>query len=146
MDDGDRALAEQGRLLADALVAALPAWSVRVVTALGGPGLAAPGEAAGREAAAAIGPRLHRLLAADVDEQRANPLAVARQAVPWPTEVLRSAGVAPVARDDHDREHFPDDVYGLTPMTFADLDETLQEPGIVWGAMKAHVHLARHRR
>jgi hypothetical protein len=109
------------------------------------PDLADAGQAAGREAAAELGPRLRALLAADVDEQRANPLAVARAAVTWPTEVLRAAGEPPVRRDDHQRTHFPDDDYDLTPMTFADLDPSLHEPGILWGAIKARTHLLRHK-
>jgi hypothetical protein len=136
-------LAAEGAALAAAIEAALPRWSVRVVTALGGPADAA--QVAGREAAAAIGPALRALLTADVDEQRANPLAIVRTAVAWPTAVLRDAGVPPVERDDYDRAHFPDDIYGLTPRTFGDIDESLHEPGIRWGAMKAHVHVRRHR-
>ena len=31
------------------------------------------------------------------------------------------------------------------PATFADVDPALHEPGLVWGAAKAHVHLARRR-
>jgi len=136
-------LAAEGASLADAVLAALPSWSVRVVTTLGGP--ADRAEVAGRDAAAAIGPALRTLLTADVDAQRANPLAIVRTAVAWPTAVLRDAGVPPVARDDFARAHFPDDVYDLTPATFGDIDESLQEAGIRWGAMKAHVHLQRHR-
>ena len=40
------------------------------------------------------------------------------------------------------RRNFPDDVYDLSPATFADVDPALHEPGLVWGAAKAHVHLA----
>ena len=60
--------------------------------------------------------------------------------------VLRAAGASPVPRDDFDVRNFPDDVYGLSPATFADVDPALHEPGLVWGAAKAHVHLARRRR
>jgi hypothetical protein len=140
----EQALAEHGARLAEGIVDALPAWSARAVARFR-PDLAAAGEAAGREAAAELGPTLRALLAADVDEQRANPLAVARRAVAWPTKVLRDAGVPPVHRDDHQRTHFPDDDYDLTPMSFADLDESLQEPGILWGAIKARTHLLRHK-
>jgi hypothetical protein len=143
--EAEAALAEHGAALAEAIIAALPGWSARAVARFR-PDLVADGEAAGREAAAALGPRLRALLAADVDQQRANPLAVARAAVAWPTAVLRGAGVAPVGRDEHDRTHFPDDDYGLTPMTFGDLDPSLHEPGILWGAVKARTHLLRHAR
>ncbi len=40
---------------------------------------------------------------------------------------------------------FPDDDYDLTPASFGDLDPALHEPGLVWGAAKAHVFLARRR-
>ena len=139
----DEAFAAVGVELADAIVAALPGWVVRAVASRGGPTDAA--DSAGRAAAAALASELRAVLAADVDDQRVNPLAVTRRAVAWPTAVLREAGVAPVERDDYARAHFPDDVYDLTPMTWADVDETLQEVGIRWGAMKAHVHLQRHR-
>jgi hypothetical protein len=142
--EAETALAEHGAALADAIVAVLPAWSAQAVARFR-PDLADRGEAAGRDAAAALGPRLRALLAADVDEQRANPLAVTRAAVAWPTGVLREAGVPPVRRDDHQRAHFPDDDYALTPMAFADLDPSLHEPGILWGAIKARTHLLRHR-
>ncbi len=35
---------------------------------------------------------------------------------------------------------------GLAPASFADLHPDLHEPGLVWGAAKAHVVLARRRR
>jgi hypothetical protein len=51
-----------------------------------------------------------------------------------------------VARDEFSLRNFPDDVYDLTPASFADVDPELHEPGLLWGAAKAHVHLARRRR
>jgi hypothetical protein len=90
-------------------------------------------------------PELRALLAADVDAQRANPLALLRAAVRHPTEVLRAAGVAPVARDEFAEHSFPDDIYDLSPAAFADVDPSLTELGIVWGAAKAHVILTRRR-
>lgn len=144
-DDANHDLLVHGTALASAVTAALPGWVVRCVESVAGPRLRAEAEAAGREAAADIGPRLATLLTADVDAQRANPLALVREAVRYPTEVLRAAGVAPRPRRGFDAEHFPDDEYGLVPMTWRDVDESLQEPGIVWGALKARAHLARHR-
>jgi hypothetical protein len=151
--DPDAALAEQGAALADAIVTALPGWSTRVVEHLlvahrgaADPDLLERATRAGREAAETVGPPLRTLLAADVDQQHTNPLSVVRDAVRWPAEVLRDAGVPPVVRDEHDERHFPDDVYGLTPMTFADIDPALHDLGIVWGAWKARAHLVRHRR
>jgi hypothetical protein len=138
----DEAFAAAGAALADAMLAAIPSWSERVVVARGGPAGAAL--EAGRAAAATIEPDLRALLAADVDDQHENPLAQLRRAVPWPTVVLRDAGVEPVARDAFAVAHFPDDDYDLTPMTWADVDETLVERGVLWGAIKAHVHMKRH--
>lgn len=145
MTEQEAALAEHGAALAEQIVGALPGWSARAVARFR-PDLADAGEAAGRDAAEALAPRLRALLAADVDEQRMNPLAIAREAVAWPTAVLREAGVPPVHRDEHQRTHFPDDDYDLVPMAFADLDPGLHEPGILWGAIKARTHLLRHKR
>jgi hypothetical protein len=85
------------------------------------------------------------VLEADIDDQRTNPLAVLRRAVRYPTDVLRAAGVPEVVRDAFAEAHEPDDVYDLSPASFADIDPALHEPGLVWGAAKAHVHLHRRR-
>jgi hypothetical protein len=60
--------------------------------------------------------------------------------------VLAAAGVPPVGRDEVARRLHPDDDYDLTPASFADISPELHEPGLVWGAAKAHVVLARRRR
>jgi hypothetical protein len=99
----------------------------------------------GRRAADELGPELRRLLATDVDRQWANPLAVVRRAVSFPAQVLAAAGVPPVVRDEYDEAHFPDDVYGLMPRTFTDLDESLRDVALVWGAAKARASMVRHR-
>lgn len=139
--------------LADAIERALPGWverSVeRLLVAYRGrvePDERAAASAAGVAAAADIGPAVHALLVTDIDEQRTGPLALARQAVRYPTAVLHEAGVPGVERDEFVERQFPDDVYDLAPATFADLDPALLELGITWGAAKAHVHLARRRR
>ena len=90
------------------------------------------------------GPELRRLLAADVDRQWANPLALVRRSVSYPTEVLAAAGVPPVVRDEYDEAHFPGDVYGLTPRTFTDVDPSLRDVALVWGAAKARASMIRH--
>ncbi|MGB1727392.1 MAG: hypothetical protein ACPHIW_04525, partial [Ilumatobacteraceae bacterium] len=89
--------------------------------------------------------RLGALLGTDVDEQRANPLDILRDAIGGPTAVLRAAGAQPVARDRFAEERFPDDVFDLTPATWADIDESLAEPGLTWGAWKAAIVLTRRR-
>jgi hypothetical protein len=53
--------------------------------------------------------------------------------------------VPAIERDRQAEAQFPDDDYDLTPASFADLDPALHEPGLRWGAAKAHVHLRRHR-
>jgi hypothetical protein len=155
-DPGDAAaLVRHAAALVDAVDAALVGWVERVVVdrwrrANGGApatdDLRASARAAGERARDELVPHLRALVAADVDEQRTNPLAVLRRAVPAVTEVLEAAGVPPVARDAEAERLFPDDVYDLTPAAFADLDPSVHEPGLVWGAAKAHVILARRRR
>jgi hypothetical protein len=53
--------------------------------------------------------------------------------------------VPPVGRDPDAVRRFPDDDYDLTPAAFVALDPALHEPGLRWGAAKAHVFLARRR-
>lgn len=100
---------------------------------------------AGRDAVADVVPRLRALLVTDVDQQVTGPLEVCRSAVVHPTRVLDAAGVPPVERDAFSVRAFPHDVYGLVPASFAEIDPAVAEPGIVWGAAKAHVILARRR-
>jgi hypothetical protein len=146
-------LAEYAGALVAAVEVALPAWVQRCVDArwtaanLGEP----PPELldAARDAAAAavddVLPALRQLLALDVDAQPTGPLEVIRRAVVHPTRVLAGAAVPPVARDAHAERLFPDDVYDLVPGAFADLDPSVHDPGLHWGAAKAHVILRRRR-
>ncbi len=90
-------------------------------------------------------PKLKRLFDSDVDAQSTTPLAIMREATAIPTRVLHDAGVAPVERDDYSRKRFPNDVYNLMPASWADVDESLVDPGIAWGAAKAMQHKARHK-
>jgi hypothetical protein len=138
--------------LYDAIEAVIEPWLERLVveTARRRSGeVPAAVSAAARRSAASTAPevlrRIRALLVADVDEQRTNPLGILRGAVAGPTAVLRDAGVAPARRDDFEHHAFPDDVYGLSPATWRDVDESLHEPGIEWGAWKAGVVLARRR-
>jgi hypothetical protein len=152
--EADANLVDYGRVLADAIDAAIPAWVVRSIEgrwrdwtgADAGADLLEAARAAGERAGAEVGPAARALLLLDVDEQRVNPLALIRRAVSHPTAVLRAAGVPPVMRDEFDERAFPDDIYGLTPASFADVDPALHEPGLLWGAAKAHAHLVRRRR
>lgn len=139
--------------LADAVDAAIPGWVERCVArraeAAGrdyDPELARAAADAGVRARADVGAQLRQLLALDIDEQRTNPLSLLREAVRYPTEVLRAAGVPGAdGRDEFAVHAFPDDVYDLAPATWADVDPALQDPGITWGAWKAYTHLSRRR-
>ncbi len=149
LEVAERQLVEHGRILAEGIRVALPEWVVSAVRSRlpnMDSGVLRAAEAAGSAAAADIGGEVARLLVADVDDQRENPLAVLRRAVRYPTEVLRVAGVAPVDRDDFAVARFPDDVYDLVPASFADIHPDLQDPAVAWGAAKAFVHRRRHGR
>ncbi|HUF33894.1 MAG TPA: hypothetical protein VMN58_11880 [Acidimicrobiales bacterium] len=137
--------------LALGVESALPGWVVRSVGELHRAWagevpaeVSQAAEVAGRRAADEVGAELRRMADAGPDEQPTTPLGVIRDAVRFPTAVLREAGVPGVVRDAFDERHFPHDQYGLTPRTFADVDPALHEPGLRWGAARARSHLARH--
>jgi hypothetical protein len=136
------------RALADAIEVALPGWVERSVTRRlpdAGPSVRKASVAAGRRAQLEVGPEVRALLELDIDEQRTTPLTILRAAVRYPTAVLRQASVPAVPRDRDQARLFPDDVYDLTPASFADVDPSLHELGIAWGAAKAFTHLQRHK-
>lgn len=146
------AFAGYAQALADGIEATLGRWVERSVAAVcENAGVMMTGtlrqqaKEAGAAATAEIAPQVRSLLLLDIDEQRTGPLEVVRRAVVWPTEVLQRASVPHVARDESARQMFPDDLYDLTPGSFRDIDPSLHEPGLEWGAAKAHVHLARRR-
>jgi hypothetical protein len=148
-----RALTQYATALADRIEEAIPGWIDRSVRrVLAGQGIAVDDvvtariDDASRAARSEGGRRVRALLSSDIDAQAGTPLAVLRSLVPYATAVLESAGAHPVARDEFSVRSFPKDVYDLTPASFADVDPALHEPGLVWGAAKAHVHLARRRR
>jgi hypothetical protein len=141
-----------GSALADCIEAALPDWVrgavSRLMTAWSGtvpPEVAAAAAVAGEAARAEVGSRVRTLLTLDIDQQTTTPLALLRSAVRYPTEVLAAAGVPALARDSFAVRAFPDDVYGLSPATWADLGPEVGEAGIRWGAAKAFEHRRRHR-
>ena len=147
----DGVVSEYAAELADAVEAALPGWVERSVARLvvayrGRADQAVLDQAAvaGRRAASEVGAAVRALLTADVDEQRTTPLALLRGAVRFPNEVLQAAGVPPVERDRRQEEMFPADVYDLAPANFADVDPSLAELGLAWGAAKARESMVRH--
>lgn len=87
--------------------------------------------------------QLADLLGTDVDDQRTTPLTLLREAVHGPTRLLSELGALPPSAPDADR--FPDDVFRLGPATWSDVDPSLHEPGLMWGAWKAMTVLGRRR-
>lgn len=155
LDDPDD-LAALGRCadeLVEAVERSLPTWVQRVVADRwdqwqGGelpPEVALAAQDAAAEATEAVVPPLRALLAADVADQPTNPLALVRRAVPFPTRVLQATGMPHVQRDEQAERLFPEDAYDLVPGTFGDLGPEAQEPGLRWGAAKAHILLRRRR-
>ena len=148
--DDDARLHDYAVALADAVDAALGPWVRRCVEcrcADAGIALTDDVRAATADAADSciteIGGRVRALLLSDIDEQSGTPLTVLRDAVRYPTAVLDDAGMPEVSRDDFARRSFPEDRYDLTPASFAEIDESLHEPGLAWGAAKAFVHRRR---
>ena len=138
--------------LADAAHAAVPGWLERCVVdtarrmgAVPTPQMRADARAMSAECSPRVLTELDELLATDADAQTRNPLSVLRAAVSHPTAVLAAHGVRTPPRDEFAVRNFPGDVYALSPATFADVDESLQEPGLIWGAWKAKTVLDRRR-
>lgn len=96
-------------------------------------------------AAAGLIADLTRLLATDVDAQSVNPLALFRACTVPITVWLLGQGLTPGHRDPFAVEAFPDDVFGLYPARWDDIDPSLQSPGITWGAWKAMTVMQRRR-
>jgi hypothetical protein len=83
---------------------------------------------------------LEDLFATDAAEQRTTPLEIVRSAAREGTDVLAAAGIPPVERDAFDERAFPDDRYGVTPSTLADLgDDDLGPLQLAWGLAKTQV-------
>ncbi|HKY14760.1 MAG TPA: hypothetical protein VJM33_07520 [Microthrixaceae bacterium] len=134
---------------ADALVASIEVslgpWLVRQVVERA-PSLEAEARLAAARAVETTIPELRALLSTDIDQQRATPLQVVREATRAVTAVLMAGGVAPPERDELARTIDRRDLYDLGPASYADLGPEVAEAGLVWGAAKAHVHLARRRK
>lgn len=146
-------LAACGDALVEVARVAVPNWVTRTLEAhLSSAGVDTSGgawneriEAASEATGTEVLTRLRALLARDLDDQRMTPLQILREATGHASQVLREAGVAPSVRDEWERRAFPDDDYRLAPASLIDVDEALHEPGLLWGAAKAHAVLARRR-
>jgi hypothetical protein len=135
---------EHATALVDALEAAIPGWLASAI-ARHAVVDAATVARAGSQAASETGAAIRALLERDIDDQTETPLTIVRRvAVPYATRVLRDAGAPPVHRDEFKARSFPDDDYDLTPAGWSDIDESVQAPGIAWGAWKAMTYKARH--
>jgi len=83
---------------------------------------------------------LSALFAADATEQRSTPLEIVRTATGDVAALLASVGIPPVERDAFDERAFPEDVYGITPASLADLgDDDLGPLQLAWGLAKTRV-------
>jgi hypothetical protein len=145
-----QSIAASADALARGIEVALPGWVIgcveRVMHAWAGQvpiDVRGAADQAADQAQNETGGAIRELLETDIREQRSTPLALLRQAVRYPTAVLRDAGVPPVERDQFSREAFPDDDYNLSPATWADIDPSLSELGIAWGAAKAFEYRRR---
>ena len=95
---------------------------------------------AARSATERVTDALRALFATDAAAQRTTPLEIVRSAAREVTAVLADAGIPPVERDAFDERAFPDDRYGVTPSTLADLgDEDLGPLQLAWGLAKTQV-------
>lgn len=147
--ESEAKLVEISQTLADLLNDALGPWIVRAVeqraTEAGAltDQVLADAEQAAADASTDIGTRIRELLATDIDQQTSTPLALLREAISYPTEVLTNHNVPAPERPAFETDAFPDDHYGLSPANFADIDPELKIPGLEWGAAKAYVHLKR---
>ena len=146
-----RDLPEPARVLLDETARVAPGWLRRVTVAAasrGGVSISQDDDELNSVIVAAtrrLVDDLADLLATDVDEQRTNPLSLFRDSVAAPTRFLLDRGVRPPVADRFAADHFPGDVFALGPAAWSDVDPSLHEPGITWGAWKAMTVLRRRR-
>lgn len=151
-DDDHERYVQVSDTLVETVAAVVPAWIERLVTervhAWRGEveeQVATAAAQAGTDARDEVVPQLRALVDTDIDHQRGNPLALLRGVTAHAHAVLAHAGVPEVERDQFARNSFPDDVYGLVPASWDEVDPSLHEIGITWGAAKAYLFKARRR-
>ncbi|MBT5139677.1 MAG: hypothetical protein HOM37_11545 [Acidimicrobiaceae bacterium] len=147
--DDERQLANYAGVLHTAVVDAIPDWVRRLMSERVSADGADVDTAALKRVAAAttdlVAPELMRVLDADVDDGAGSPLEAVRAAVGPMTDLLQRTGAAKPPRDEFVAKAFPNDPFDLGPAAFSDISAELHEPGLVWGAARAHVHLRRRR-
>lgn len=152
--DAQERLRTAGDAIVDGVARALPTWFRERVAGIADawgrldPAAREALDARAAEAAAQTTTRvvdeLRGLFATEVDAQRSTPLEIVRGAARDVAEVLAAAGIPPVERDAFDERAFPDDHYGVTPGTLADLgDDDLGPQQLAWGLAKARVLRSR---
>lgn len=77
------------------------------------------------------------LLTLPFPDQRRGPLEVFQEAMKFPTEILREAGVETPRRDPPAEAALPGDSYDLAPVSSRDLGEEIWTIHLTWGATKA---------
>jgi hypothetical protein len=80
---------------------------------------------------------LEDLLALPHGRQARSPLEVFQEAMRFPTEALRGAGVKPPIRDHVTRTALPGDVYALAPASSQELTSDAWRAHLAWGTEKA---------
>ena len=144
----DDAVDPPAELLA-AAAAAVPGWLGRAVEAAcrdGGVDTSAIREDLDRivvDGSQRLLSELGVLLATDVDEQRSTPLTVCRDVGAAAAAELVRLGAEPPGALPLGVP--PAEAFGLAPASWADIDPSLHEPGITWGAWKAMTVLRRRR-
>lgn len=135
--------------LLDAASAAVPDWLGRAVDAAcrnGGVDPSAVRHDLDRIVAAGsqgLLSELGVLLATDVDDQRSTPLTVCRDVGAAVAAELARLGVEPPGATPAGVPLA--EALGLAPASWADIDPSLHDPGITWGAWKAMTVLRRRR-
>lgn len=150
--DDERRLAEVAAELLDTLLAAIPGWVDRTVTERArsagidlGRGDLDRVAATGHRLAERLRDPLTRVLTADVDTAVGTPLALLRAGVGGINDLLDDMGVPRPARGRFEADRFPDDRHLVGPASFADVDDAVHGPGLLWGAARARVHLRRRQ-
>jgi hypothetical protein len=77
------------------------------------------------------------LLILPFPDQRRGPLEVFQEAMKFPTDFLRQAGVETPRRDPAAEAALPGDSYDLAPASSRDLGEEVWAIHLTWGATKA---------